>query len=426
MKPAYDTQTMSASIAKDQTFQIDAADIIVLQGKSALDDTFDVSEDGGVTWRSVSVRESVIFTSGQPVHVRAVDSNMVVEIERKTLSHFLGNEGERLPIVTATTGPGGGIASPKSIMAITMEDYYALSDPDPTVAYWVLAAMSAQAYDESNNPIAPLDYEDDAGLWRAYAFTGNGSLVVSEGGTPEWWIVGGGGGGGSRIGSGGGGGAGGLRTSVVGAISGGGTSAESRFWVPPGVYPVTVGAGGAAAPAANFAQGGSGGASSIFGVVAAGGGGGGAAQNNTVVSTGRSGGSGGGGGVSTTNTNITGVEGQGTAGQGFSGGSGVWVSSSVRAGGGGGGAGGAGMSGAQALTDGTRALGGAPLSSAVTGVMTHYAAGGDGGALKGQLVRAGSANTGNGGDGVDSADGTAQQSGAGGSGIVVVRFRRFA
>ena len=108
MKPAYDTQTMSASIAKDQTFQIDAADIIVLQGKSALDDTFDVSEDGGVTWRSVSVRESVIFTSGQPVHVRAVDSNMVVEIERKTLSHFLGDEGERLPIVTATTGPGGG------------------------------------------------------------------------------------------------------------------------------------------------------------------------------------------------------------------------------------------------------------------------------------------------------------------------------
>lgn len=108
MKPVYDTQAMSASIAKDQTFQIDAADIIVLQGKSALDDTFDVSEDGGVTWRSVSARESVIFTSGQPVYVRAVDSGMVVGIERKTLSHFLGDEGERLPIVTAVTGPGGG------------------------------------------------------------------------------------------------------------------------------------------------------------------------------------------------------------------------------------------------------------------------------------------------------------------------------
>lgn len=110
MKPAYDTQTMSASIAKDQTFRIDAADIIVLQGKSALDDTFDVSEDGGVTWRSVSARESAIFTSGQPVYVRAVDSGMVVGIERKTLSHFLGDEGERLPIVTATTGPDGGIS----------------------------------------------------------------------------------------------------------------------------------------------------------------------------------------------------------------------------------------------------------------------------------------------------------------------------
>ena len=108
MKPIYDTQTMSAPIAKDQTFQIDAADIIVLQGKSALDDTFDVSEDGGVTWRSVSARESVTVTSGQPVHVRAVNSNMVVGIERKTLPHFQGDEGERLPIVTATTGPGGG------------------------------------------------------------------------------------------------------------------------------------------------------------------------------------------------------------------------------------------------------------------------------------------------------------------------------
>lgn len=72
MKPAHDTQTMSVSIPKDQTFQIDAADIIVLQGKSALDDMFDVSEDDGVTWRSVSVRESVIFTSGRsPRSVRS-------------------------------------------------------------------------------------------------------------------------------------------------------------------------------------------------------------------------------------------------------------------------------------------------------------------------------------------------------------------
>lgn len=133
MKPAYDTQTMSASIAKDQTFQIDAADIIVLQGKSALDDTFDVSEDGGVTWRSVSVRESVIFTSGQPVHVRAVDSNMVVEIERKTLSHFLGDEGERLPIVTATTGPGGGIV--KTIVALTQAEYDALVTKNAETLY---------------------------------------------------------------------------------------------------------------------------------------------------------------------------------------------------------------------------------------------------------------------------------------------------
>lgn len=137
MKPAHDTQTMSASIAKDQTFQIDAADIIVLQGKSALDDTFDVSEDGGVTWCSVSVRESVIFTSGQPVHVRAVNSNMVVEIERKTLSHFLGDEGERLPIVTAKTGPGGGIGITQ-IVSLTQSQYDAIVTKDAATLYVIV------------------------------------------------------------------------------------------------------------------------------------------------------------------------------------------------------------------------------------------------------------------------------------------------
>lgn len=137
MKPVYDTQAMSASIAKDQTFQIDAADIIVLQGKSALDDTFDVSEDGGVTWRSVSARESAIFTSGQPVYVRAVDSGMVVEIERKTLSHFLGNEGERLPIVTATTSPGGGIGITQ-IVSLTKSQYDALVTKDATTLYVIV------------------------------------------------------------------------------------------------------------------------------------------------------------------------------------------------------------------------------------------------------------------------------------------------
>lgn len=83
------------------------------------------------------------------------------------------------------------------------------------------------------------------------------------------------------------------------------------------------------------------------------------------------------------------------------------------------------MSGAAALEGGTRAFGGAGVLNAITGSAVTYAAGGDGGALKGLLVRSGAANTGCGGDGVDSSDGADYASGAGGSGIVVVRFRRF-
>jgi len=167
MKPAYDTQTMSASIAKDQTFQIAAADIIVLQGKSALDDTFDVSEDGGVTWRSVSARESAIFTSGQPVYVRAVDSGMVVEIERKTLSHFLGNEGERLPIVTATTGPGGGARKqtgfPQPEMGVGSVIYAQRQHPGYLPANG--AVYSIAGYPELREAIGTVP--DGVGTWTA-------------------------------------------------------------------------------------------------------------------------------------------------------------------------------------------------------------------------------------------------------------------
>lgn len=341
------------------------------------------------------------------------------------LPEFDGVGAAAVPVM-ATMSPGGGIAPPQTIMAITMEDYYALSSVDPKIAYWVIAAMSAEAYAADDSPIAPVDYEDEGELWRAYTFTGNGRLVVSDGGTPEWLIVGGGGGGGSRRGSGGGGGGGGLRTSVSGAMSGGGASAESRFWVPPGVYPVTVGQGGVGGETASAKNGASGGASSVFGVVAAGGGGGGAAQNSASISRGADGGSGGGGGVSTSNTESNGVAGAGIAGQGFSGGTAQWNSSLLRAGGGGGGAGGAGMSGQQARTDGTRALGGAGITSTITGSLAHYGAGGDGGALRGLPIRAVGANTGNGGDGSDNSDESYQAAGNGGSGIVVVRFRRFA
>lgn len=110
MKPIYTSQVTSSSIARSQTLVIASADIIVLRGKSSLDDTFDLSEDDGVSWRAVDVRESITIASRAPVHVRATNSPMVVEIERRFLSHVIGESGEKLPIVTAVTSPGGRIA----------------------------------------------------------------------------------------------------------------------------------------------------------------------------------------------------------------------------------------------------------------------------------------------------------------------------
>ena len=72
-----------------------------------------------------------------------------------------------------------------------------------------------------------------SGSYRIHTFTSDGNFVVPTGTTlsnVEYLVVAGGGGGGpsSHGHQGGGGGAGGLRTSVVGATSGRGSSAESR------------------------------------------------------------------------------------------------------------------------------------------------------------------------------------------------------
>lgn len=105
MKPVYTSQVISFSMARSQILIIDSADIIVLRGKSSLDDTFDFSEDKGVSWQSVDVRESITITSGVPVHVRATSSSMVVEIERRFLSHFIGESGEKISIATVKSNP---------------------------------------------------------------------------------------------------------------------------------------------------------------------------------------------------------------------------------------------------------------------------------------------------------------------------------
>jgi autotransporter-associated beta strand protein len=249
----------------------------------------------------------------------------------------------------------------------------------------------------------------------------------------EYLVVGGGGGGGgsgtdSSAWGGGGGGAGGMRTGSFNLSS---TSADN-------VFAVTVGGGGAGGQRSSnisLQQGGNGGDSVLGSITATGGGGGGA---HKVV--GNSGGSGGGGGGRGTGNNLRTAGGAGTSEQGSAGGASRDDDSSGRTGGGGGG--GAGGLGGQGGTDASvGGNGGLGLASSITGSSVLYAAGGGGGAIDtnsnagetagtgGSSIGgngstsgnafAGATNTGSGGGGV----GHQGVGGAGGSGVVVLRYK---
>jgi hypothetical protein len=234
----------------------------------------------------------------------------------------------------------------------------------------------------------------------------------------DYLIVGGGGGGG---GWGGGGGAGGVLS---------GTASIS-----PGSYPIAIGGGGTRGTGA-YTGGGDGGSSTALGFTALGGGGGGWYNTNP----GRPGGSGGGGGGGESNSIANGASGgAGTAGQGFAGGfGGLRPSGLYRGGGGGGGAGAA----AANFNGELGGQGGDGIASKITGIERFYGGGGGGhspgqytagfasGGLGGggrggrnyglgEPAADGQANTGGGGGG---ATGTAGlETGAGGSGILVLR-----
>jgi len=235
---------------------------------------------------------------------------------------------------------------------------------------------------------------------------------------PQWveylCVAGGGGGGGASgsSGQGGGGGAGGLLTGMVPVVAG--TS-----------YTVTVGAGGSGSASSGI---GGTGVSSVFGSISTLGGGGGGTYS---AKAGVSGGSGGGAGGDSASSGAT-SGGSGTSGQGNAGGN-------IPTGGVCGGGGGAGTVGLNATgtyaSAGIGGNGGAGIASSISGTVTTYAGGGGGssnnvagtggvggggaGGVTSAAGTAGTANTGGGGGGHFNANTVA---GAGGSGIVVVRY----
>lgn len=280
----------------------------------------------------------------------------------------------------------------------------------------------------SNTPTATFTdgYEYDCVIFKS-----NGTLTVTRGGLIDLLVVGGGGSGANGgFSQGGGGGAGGLVE-------------IHNFYIQPGSYAVTVGAGGAS-PTSNInnQRGNPGGDSSIGTLVYGYGGGHGGAQGEL----GGGGGCGGGGSSSATTSFfgvVGGLGGEGT--QGFNGGNGTGAD--TRSSGGGGGMGAVGANGTSNSAAGNGGVGATttiiPTSLAtsqsvgeVSGGVLYFAGGGGGGANSGNSTGglggggrggstdnlaaiAGGTNTGGGGGG----DGRVRFAPAGGSGVVIVRWR---
>jgi hypothetical protein len=280
------------------------------------------------------------------------------------------------------------------------------------------------------------------GDYKIHTFTGPGTFTVTSAGNPlgsdtvDYLVIGGGGGAGSRQHAGGGG-AGGFRESVPSPAA----WTASPLANPGGAipvsatgYPITVGSGGAGG-VSGCNNNGSDGNNSIFSTITAALGG----RGGTYNFTGNPGGSGGGGGGngSPASPGGTGNTPPVNPSQGNNGGNGQ----APAGGGGGGGGGGAGAVGSNFVSPGGGGNGGAGVSTSISGSSIGYAGGsGGGGCTSGGTVPSpawGSkssstvpgvagenarANSGSGG-GTVTHDSVPTAGGAGGSGIVIIRYK---
>ena len=291
-----------------------------------------------------------------------------------------------------------------------------------------------------------------SGDFKIHSFTGDGTFAVSSAPTPannnvDYLVIAGGGSGGRA--HGGGGGAGGYRESS-GAASGCYTRSPlgacvAALPVTATSYPVTVGGGGAA-PTSSPDFKGERGSNSVFSTITSTGGGNGSTES-TTNSTG-AGGSGGGGTYAPNPGTTPGGAGNTppvSPAQGTAGGTGGSYGPGAASTGGGGGAVQAGNNGSPSASGAggngtTSCITGSPVTRAGGGggSATNYgagspAAGGPGGGGAGQAKSggtagsptpgtAGTANTGCGGGGGYGGP-SPNVGGAGGSGIVVIRYK---
>ena len=328
-----------------------------------------------------------------------------------------------------TTNPAGGLGT--IWLNTTSGELFSCTDATADDNIWT---NTGEGTGNVSNPIVATGGTITTdGDFKVHTFTTSSQFIITSGsGTADYLVVAGGGG--SICWNAGGGGAGGLRSTMTN--TGGGASLESALSVTTQSYTVTVGAGGAGATthveaAFPALAGQTNGEDSVFGSITSLGGGL-ASYDTSPAPTGGSG----------AGSSFDRVPGSGTAGQGYAGGQGA-NSVPYQAGGGGAGAVGGIPSGGQGGNSGS---GGVGVAVAITGSSVFYAGGGGGGGATNAggnwnpgsggnggggtgTVNApnsgnnGTANTGGGGGASGRQTNTFFASGAGGSGVVIIRYR---
>ena len=295
------------------------------------------------------------------------------------------------------------------------------------------------------------------GDYKIHTFTGPGTFTVCSVGNPlgsstvDYLVVAGGGGGGGTDGgdSSGGGGAGGFREGrqCAPAYTASPLVAPTGLSVSATAYPITVGGGGTGAPPGCTV--GTNGAASTFSTITSAGGGYGGTKTGPRVapaSLGNPGGSGGGGagGTPSARAGGTGNTPPVAPPQGQTGGTGG-ASAPDNNGGGGGGAGGTGQPNAvrNSCNATIVAFGGVGVATSISGSSTGYSGGGGGSSFPGVASSntnpaspfggglggfnnnqtAGTANTGGGGGAGGGSPPGSYPGAAGGSGIVIIRYK---
>jgi hypothetical protein len=394
--------------------------------------TFTASNACGAASREMSI--GVITVPGTPAAISGPDAPTVNSSVNYSVSPVSGatsytwtvpagwtiNSGQGTATINVGTGVNAGNVSVSAANACGVS-----SASSKAVTSWRPVAATGGAITDytadGNNGVNGVQYRV-----HRFATAGSSSFIVSDAGTDgeaEYLLVGGGGGGGGR--GGGGGGGGGVRQGTVDLLA--------------QLYTIEVGNGGSGGGtdgASLGLRGGNGQNTAAFSVIALGGGGGGggvsAAQFN-----GQAGGCGGGGGGP--QSQGAGLGGSGEVSQGEQGGNGYHLPGVHTSGGGGGGAS---QSGASVPTGNTTVAGngGQGITSSIEGLTASYAGGGGGGttALAGReggngasgggkgagtsLVTAEAGVSGTGGGGGGGRDAPIGPGGAGGSGIVIIRY----